>query len=600
LHTKRIWAPVIVGFLISVFIVPQLALADPAAISLSETSGHCGDSIEGTATVDLAGTYYICWNSRTSANSVDTFTTTGAKNQSVDFEVPETVKGTYTVYLTAQDYSQLATSNFTVEPYVEIDPEEGPVGTEVTFTGTGFAASQDIRVSFLDTTPTTGKADTVGSWTLNYTIPATPGSGYTFDVEYKEGTTWYELSSENADTNFEVTPKITAPGSGTVGQTIQVEGTGFGDEEQNIKVIFRRQGTTVDVVAKEGIPADDKGSWEADVVVPSVQGGSYTIDASGPHTKVGDVPDVSFALGARILVEPASAQVGDPITVTGGGFASGETGIRVTFDGQVQATVTARTSGTWESSFDLPVSAYGPHTISASGGTTASVAPVTLNTLAKIEAITPGQGPPGDSVSVSGSGFSSNQRLMVSVGGVAALGNWQTSSNGNAVLSFKVPKGSVEGRQVLAVSDAGGATASADFTVTEKILPTPQPISPQNDIRLRSGEVTFHWGATAGNSNNVTYTLQISNSPDVATYVRSISGLQSSSYTVPQEEPLDEGTYYWWVKAVDDYDNESPWSASNSFNVSPIPTWIWVVIGVVIFLVLMVVAYRETRFRITE
>ena len=577
--------------------LPQLALADPAGISLSQDSGYCGDSIGGTATVDLAGTYHICWNSRTSANVKDTFTATGAGNHSIDFTVPVTANGTYGVFLTREDYSELARMDFTVIPYVEIDPEEGPVGTKVTFTGTGFAASQDIRVSLLGTTPTTGTANTVGSWSLNYTVPATPASGYTFDVEYKEGTVWYDLLPGK---NFEVTPEITASGSGRVGQTIQVSGTGFGSEENNIKVIFRRQGTSADVVAKEGITADDEGSWEADVVVPSVQGGGYVIDASGPHTKASDVAEVSFTLGARILVEPTSAHVGDPITVTGAGFASGETGIRVTFEGQVQATVTARTNGSWESSFDLPVSAYGSHTISAPGDVTTDAATATVSTQAKIEAISPNQGPPGDSVSVSGSGFSSNQGLDVSVGGVAAPGDWQTSSNGNAVISFRVPKGSVEGRQTLAVSDAGGATAQDYFTVTEKILPTPQPISPRDDTRLRSGEVTFQWGAITGSSNNFTYTLQISNSPDVTTYVRSISGLQTSSYTVLQEEPLEEGTYYWWVKAVDDFDNESPWSDSSSFNVSPIPTWVWVVIGVVIFLVLMVVAYRETKFRITE
>jgi hypothetical protein len=579
-----------------VLMLPQLALADPAAISLSETSGHCGDSIEGTATVDSAGTYHICWNSPTSGNAKDTVTATGAGNYSVEFVVPETLKGTYTVYLTAQNYSQLASTNFTVEPFVESDPEEGPVGTQVNFTGTGFAASQDIQVSFLGA-PTTGQANTAGSWTLNYTIPAAPASGYTFDVEYKEGTTWYKLLPGK---NFEVTPEITAPGSGKVGQTIQVSGTGFGSEENNIKVIFRRQGTTSDSVAKDGITADDKGSWQADVVVPSVQGGGYLIDASGPLTKAGDVSEVSFTLGGGVVVTPTSAQVGDTITVTGAGFASGETGIRVTFDGQVQATVTARVNGTWESSFDLPVSTYGSHTIVGSGDVTKDAAAAAVSTLAKIETISPSQAPPGDSVSVSGSGFSGNQRLNVTVGGVAVPESWQTSSNGNAVISFRVPKGSVEGRQTLVVSDAGGARAEEYFTVTEKILPTPQPISPQNDTRLRSGEVTFRWGATTGSSNNITYTLQISNSPDPATYVRSITGLQTSSYTVPQEELLDEGTYYWWVKAVDDYDNESPWSGSGSFNVSPIPTWVWVVIGVVIFLVLMVVAYRETKFRVTE
>lgn len=577
-------------------IVPQLALASPAALGLPQASGNCGESIEGTATVDVAGTYHICWNARTSGNVKDTFTAAGAGNFSVDFIVPETAKGTYTLYLTADDYSEVAASNFTVEPFVEIDPEEGPVGTKVTFTGTGFAASQDVQVSFLGTAAA-GQANTVGSWTLNYTVPATPASGYTFDVEYKDGTVWYDLLPGK---NFEVTPEIAGPGSGRVGQTIQVSGTGFGSEENNIKVIFRRQGTTSDSVAKDGITADDKGSWQADVVVPSVQGGGYLIDASGPLTKAADVPEVSFTLGARVVVEPTSAQVGDTITVSGDGFASGETGIRVTFDGQVQATVTARTNGNWESSFDLPVSAYGSHTISASGDVTSGASTATVSTRAKIETISPSQGSPGDSVSVSGSGFSSNQGLTVSVGGVAAPGNWQSSSNGNAVINFQVPKGSVEGRQTLGVSDAGGATAQDYFTVTVKILPTPQPISPQNDTRLRSGEVTFRWGAITGSSSSFTYTLQISNSPDVATYVRSITGLNTSSYTVPQEDPLLEGTYYWWVKAVDDYDNESPWSDSRSFDLSPIPTWVWVVIGVVIFLVLMVVAYRETKFRITE
>lgn len=526
-----------------------------------------------------------------------TFEATAAGNYSVEFAVPETVKGAYVVYLTREDYSQVAASNFTVVPSVEIDPAEGPVGTKVTFSGSGFAASQDVQVSFLGT-PTAGKANTVGSWTLNYTVPATPGGSYTFNVEYKEGTVWYDLAG--TATNFEVTPAITAPSSGRVGQTIQVQGTGFGSDE-NVKVIFRRQGTTVDVVAKESIPADDKGSWGATVVVPAVQGGGYAIDASGPLTKAGDVPDVSFTLSAGILVEPTSASVGDTITVSGGGFAAGETGIRVTLDGQVAATgITARTNGTWESSFVLTASAYGSHTISASGDVTRDAATAAFSTRAKIEAVSPSQGAPGDSVSVTGSGFSSSQRLNVTVGGVAVPENLQTLSNGNVVVNFKVPKGSVEGRQTLVVSDGGGATASDYFTVTEKILATPQPISPQKDTTLRSGVVTFRWGAATGISNNVTYTLQISSSPDLATYVRSISGLQTSSYTVSEEEPLDKGNYYWWVKAVDSYDNESPWSDSGSFNVSPIPTWVWVVIGVVILIVLMAVAYRETKFKIAE
>jgi hypothetical protein len=593
-YIKRIQAPIIAGLLLLMLILPQLALADPAAISLSQVSGYCGDLIEAKATVDLAGTYRICWYSRTPDNVKGTFTVTGAGNHTVKFLIPETVKGTYGVYLTREDYSELARADFVVLPFVKIDPEEGPVGTQVTFSGNGFAASQDIQVSFLGTA-STAKANAVGSWTLNYTIPATPASGYTFEVEFKEGTLWYDLVGKH----FEVTPKITAPSSGSVGQTIQVKGTGFASKEAGIRVIFRRQGTTVDVVAKDSIPADEDGFWEATVVVPAVQGGNYAIDASGALTKAGDVPDVSFALGAGILVEPSSAYVGDTITVKGGGFASGETGIRVTLDGQVAATLTARTNGTWESSFVLPPSAYGSHTVSASGDVTKNAATATLSTRARIEGLSPIQGAPGDSVSLTGSGFSGNQGLTVTVGGVAVSENMRTLSNGNVVINFRVPKGSIKGRQTLVVTDGGGATASTDFTVTEKVLATPQPISPRQGSRLMSGQVTFRWGAITGGSN-ITYILQISDKPDLATYVWSKSDIQTSTYTLSEEEALLKGTYYWWVKAVDNYDNKSPWSDSSSFNVFLIPTWLWVVIGVVILIVLMVVAYRETKFRVTE
>ena len=593
-RTKRVWPGIAAGFLLLMLILPQSALADPAAISLSQDSGYCGDLIEATATVDLAGTYRICWSSRTPADVQDSFTTTGAGNYSVEFVIPVTVKGTYTVYLTREDYSQLATANFTVIPFVDIDPDEGPVGTVVAFSGNGFGASQDIQVGFLGAT-STAQANTAGIWTLDYTIPATPAGAYIFEVEFKEGTVWYDLAGKH----FEVTPEITAPSSGNVGQTIQVKGTGFAGDEDDIKVTFTRQGTSNEVVAKQGISADEDGSWQATVVVPVVQGGTYAIDASGPLTKARDVPDVAFTLGAGILVDPTSAYVGDTITVEGGGFAAGETGIRITLDGQSVATgIAAHADGTWEDSFVLPASGYGPHTVSASGDITPA-ATATVSTKARIENFSPVQGAPGDPVSLTGSGFSSNQALTVTIGGVAASGNMQALSNGNVAINFQVPKGSIAGRQALVVSDGGGATASAYFTVTEKVLATPQPISPTNGSTLRSGEVTFRWGAITG-GGTVTYTLQISDSPDLATYVRSISNLQTSNYTLPEEEPLLRGTYYWWVRAEDSYGNESPYSDSSSFSVSPIPTWVWVVIGVVVFIVLMVVAYRETKFRVTE
>ena len=554
--------------------------------------GICGELIEVTAIVAAPGTYHVCWDSRTEANVVGTFTATMAGSYTLVFYVPEAKKGIHTVYLTDNTYAEKAKATFEVQPSVKIDPEEGPVSTEVTVNCYGFGASQGIQVSFLDTV-VTGTANAVGSWTGSLIIPATPADSYTFCVEAKEGTVFVCWVKKD----FTVTPKITAnPNLGTVGQTIEINGTGFFSEEEDIEVTFDGE------VVKKNIYADEDGSWSTVIAVPPLQSDRYMIDASGESTRARDVPDVEFTLGAGVSVEPNPAYVGDTITVVGGGFAPGETGIQLNFDGHLEAAgITADTDGFWESSFVLPASTYGDHTVSASGDITKPAVTTTLNIKAKIETLSPVEGAPGDKVTLTGSGFSGNQELTVNVGGVAVPGNLATQTDGDVSISFRVPKGVTVGKQTLGVEDEGGADVSADFTVKEKFLPPPLLISPE-DSKLRSGEVTFHWqGITGDNVFTYTYTLEISETAGFGN-VGSISSIAENSYTLTKEkdEALKDGTHYWRAKVVDNYGNESPWSDSKSFIVSPIPIWVWVVVGVVVLIVLMVVAYRETKFKVTE
>jgi hypothetical protein len=556
-------------------------------------AGICGEIIEVTAIVGAAGTYHICWDSRTEASVVETFTATAAGIYTVTFFMPEATKGSYKVYLVNNTYADPATNTFDtfeVLPSVKTDLSEGPVDTEVTLSGYGFDNGQDIRVTLYQGGVKKGKEKTAdannkGSWTVLYTIPDTPAGGYILKIEGKEGTIW--VGWVNKD--FEITPQITVtPSLGMVGQTIEVSGTGFASEEEDIEITF--DGEVVQT--NSPVVADDNGSWEAMIRVPPLQRGTYTIDASGESTRARDVPDIEFIVGAGVWVEPGLAYVGDKITVTGGGFAPGETGVEVTFVGTVVATsIPVDTNGSWESSFDLRTSTYGSHTVSASGDTTAAVT-TTLDTQAQITELSPAEGAPGDSITLTGNGFGGNEDLTVTIGGVAASGSLQTQSNGNVNISFRVPKGSSEGKQELVVTDEGGATASVDYTVEKKTLSTtPLPVSPE-DNTLRSGEATFRWQGVTG-STGYTYTLEI-----VGHWSK--SGIEGSSYTLTEDEALPKGTYYWRVKIVDDYGNESAWSDSIEFTVSPIPIWVWVVVGVVVLVVLMVVAYRETKFKVTE
>jgi hypothetical protein len=548
--------------------------------------GICGEVIGVTALVAMDGMYHICWDSLT--NVRETFTASGPGVYEVTFFLPEAAKGIHTVYLVDNTYAQKASTTFEVLPFVRMNPEEGPVGTNVTFNGYGFVASQQIRIKFKDVIIGSTAANSVGSWMISYTIPATPGGGYTFTIEASDGTAFYPWLLKY----FKVTPKITVtPSSGTVRQTIAVNGSGFAEEEDGIKITFDGK------VVKEDIYAGADGSWGAIIAVPAVQNDRYTIDASGTSTRARYVPDVEFTVVPGIWVEPISAYIGDTITVTGGGFALEETGIRIYFDGMdvTPVTITANMSGCWESFFTLPTSTYGSHTVSASGDITQPAVTKTVNTKARILAISPVEGAPGDSVSLHGDGFHGSQQLTMSVGGVAASGDMNSQSNGNVDISFRVPKGSVEGQQMVVVTDESGASDSVAFTVTQKTLSMiPLPISPK-DSTLRSGTVTYRWQGTTGGTG-YSYILEVSG--EGSTWSKSLT---ASTYTLTEDEALDQkGTYHWRVKIVDDYGNEGPWSESIEFRVSPIPTWVWVVVGLVVLIVLLVVAYRETKFRVTE
>jgi hypothetical protein len=548
-------------------------------------AGVCGEVITATALVGTNGTYCISWDSLT--NALVKFTAPVPGAYEVTFFLPQATKGFHNVYLVDAAYAQKASATFEVKPSATIAPETGPVGTNVTLNGYGFVAGQQIQVEFKGAVIQTTTATAVGNWTVTYTVPPTPAGGYTFDVYAMEG----QLRASWVRKDFKVTPRITVtPSSGTVGKTIEIAGTGFASKEKDVVVTF-------DGKVLKGITyAEENGSWNVIIAVPPVQKGSHIIDASGASTRARDVPNVEFVVNPGILVEPISANVGDTITVKGGGFAPGETGIRIYFDQAdvTPTTITTDMSGCWESSFTLPTSAHGSHIVSASGDITLPAVTNTVNTKARMLEISPTEGAPGDSISLYGDGFHASQGLTVSVGGVTASGDMTSQPNGNIGITFRVPRGTVEGQQEVWVTDEGGATGSTNLTVIAKTLPViPLPISPK-DSTLRSGMVTFRWqGMTV--STGYSYTLEItgegSNLPKTTT---------ESTYPLTQNEALGKGTYHWRVKVVDDYGNEGPWSESIEFRVSPIPPWVWVVVGLVVLIVLLVVAYRETKFRVTE
>jgi len=566
-------------------------------------AGRCGEIIEATAIVSASGsnTYHICWDAPAAwaatslTGAVDTFTADGAGTHTSTFYMPEAAKGIHKVYLTDNTYAKKAEADYEVRPSARLAPDKGSKGDAVTLNGYGFDASQPIRVKFNDEVIATATANGKGSWTASYPLSDTPGGGSAFKVEAQEGAgLWVNWVTKD----FEVIPKVAVtPTSGKVGDPIQISGSGFGSKEKDIKVTLGEELWT------EVTTAGEDGSWTVTAAIPPVEKGSHIVGASGRSTKARDVEGVDFIVDAGISVDKTLAHVGDTINVEGGGFGPKEPGVRVYFDSTPvsPSTIHVDSNGSWESSFTVPTSTYGPHTVSASGDTTSIPVTTSVNTQARITGITPDRGAPGDLISLTGDGFGGSKQLTVRIGGVAAPDSRQSLSNGNVDVSFHVPNTGTEGTLQLVVTD-GEASASDEFTVTTKTLSTSSlPVSPKGGT-LRSGNVTFDWqGVPGGSDFTYTYTLEISQNTTFANSW-SKSRIPESSYTLLGDEGLPNGVYYWRVKITDNYGNEGPWSAPAEFRVSTItiPTWAWVVIGLAVLIVLMVVAYRETKFRITE
>lgn len=593
---KSVQTVLAAGLVLSMLLFPQLALAEEVpeySIKPIPESGFYNRTIQVWATVDQGGQYYVCWDARSLASAVVTIDASASGNFSASFAVPEANRGEHTLYLTDDQFGELAEAAFSVDPTTWLNPRRGPVGTEVTINGYGFTANEaNIPIKFHGNQVKTATADAKGSWEASYIITNIPAGDYLFEVgpDREPGEECMMCMC------FTVTPEIkVTPASGVSGQMIAVNGTGFASNEKAIKVVF--DGETV----KENISADANGSWSVQITVPRRGTGTYIIDASGFSTWGRDVPDVTFAIETGVSVAPASAQVGDEITVTGSGFAAWEGGVKVTLDNRLldTGTITVDRHGSWEASFILPTSTYGAHTVVAYGDITkaADVKKATLNTMAKIE-VTPVEGSPGDSVTVAGSGFPSSQTLTVTFANRPVQESVRSLADGNLSITVTVPANPAV--KLLVTATGGGAQASADFAVKAKVLPTPQPISPEEDATLRSREITFEWGRITGSSNiTVTYALEIIG-PGGS---HRISDIEALSYQIPRDEAdeaLPKGDYSWRVKAVDEFGNESLWSDPIPFTVSPIPSWVWVIVGLVVFTTLMVVAYREGKFKVTE
>jgi hypothetical protein len=298
-------------------------------------------------------------------------------------------------------------------------------------------------------------------------------------------------------TDFLVLPAIgISSTSSTVDSNLTIAGKGFNANESNIQVLY--DGNPI----QTGITAGSKGSWQVTLKVPASSRGEHIIGAFGT-TPASEVEDKKFIVIPAVQINPTSGWVNTVVGIYGTGFATGETNIKVTYDGgTVKTDLAADAKGSWQSSFSIPSSSRGSHDIRAYGAVTnegdLQAASFSVSPGIKLEPVSGYLGGAiyvGDGLYVSGVGFDANEtNIRVTYDGVLALSNIMADTKGSWSDRLDVPTSS-KGQHII---DASGEVTKASDIVDAIVI-----VSPKVDLNPTTGaigaDVTVHGTGFAAN-----------------------------------------------------------------------------------------------------
>jgi hypothetical protein len=514
----------------------------------------------------------------------------------VSFTVPESTGGTHTIIVECPSGTSVSSFTFTVLPSISIDPASGVVGTTITITGHGFAASEsNIAVTVDNSIVQSGiTASSVGYWSTTFSAPAGVRGNHSIDA-YGATTTASNVSNKD----FYISPSVKMdPNSGGVGTVVSLIATGFAASESGIKVLYSNK------EVRTGITADATGSWSTTFAIPSSTKGTHTINIFGNTTPQKDIGDLVFTVAPAISLDPKTGYVDDMVKVTGSGFYNNESAISITFDGtQIQSGISADDNGYWTANVKVPNAPGGDHQIGTSGRLTpaSDITPAVFK-IQTVLSLLPKTGNVGDEVRVTGSGFSSGKDYTITFNN-AQVASGITLDTGALQTTFKVPGGKSGPVNVIA-TDSKGITATVTFTVETTPPDIPVPSSPKDGSTvgfMGETKITFKWGAVSDPSG-VTYELEVSDDSGFGRKLISRTKLTNTTYTTSEAEALNNGEYYWHVRAVDGAGNKSDWSPTYMIKVGFITmsTIIWIIVGLLALLILLIVIRQVSRMKKKE
>jgi len=448
-------------------------LVTTPAILVSPSQGPVG------ATVTVSGTGFSVTSLvalefdgvATSTCSSGSLVTTASGAFGCTFLVPGGTSGSSVV---ATDVGgQMATGSFTVTvPAITATPNQGPVGSSVTVSGTGFSVTSTVGLLF-DGVVISGcvsgslGTDSGGAFSCSFAVPSGT-SGTTVEAT--------DIGGATAVTSFTVTtPSVSvSPAQGPVGASFSVTGSGF-TVSSGATVSFNAALLTPSACSDgtfvgSTITTDATGGFVCSFTVPNVSPGSYSVVGEDLATSTVTSAESFDVTSLAFSVAPSQGPVGATVVASGTGF-SVSSAVGLLFDGVAVSSCSAGSlsttpSGVFSCTFAVPSGTSGTTVRATDSGGQSITATFTVTT-PKIT-VTPKQGPIGATVTVAGTGFSVSSTAGLVLDGVTISactgGSLGTSPTGAFSCTFHVPSGT-SGTTVTA-TDIGGATATGTFTVT--------------------------------------------------------------------------------------------------------------------------------------
>jgi hypothetical protein len=282
------------------------------------------------------------------------------------------------------------------------------------------------------------------------------------------------------------------PGSGPVGTTVTVTGSGFGSDAGAVHVAFGGVAADITSVSATRLVVTAPAHAAGEVPVTITVGNAAAVGVpSFTYTSTAEAPVVSS-------ISPDHGPPGTTVTVSGTGFGAAGAAVQVTFGGDA-ATVLAVTAT--QLSVAAPVHAPGAVAVAVRvDGAAASNQPTFTFEAAipsgpQVSGLSPAQGWPGEPVTISGSGFAATTGENVVRFGSATAQVTAASATQLTVIAPPAGKGSAQ-----VTVTAGGLTAATQptFTFRSEIVVTPRASLPPQAVVANPGAIGEYAGFALG------------------------------------------------------------------------------------------------------